>query len=63
VQCDIISSGTFHNNNSTITVKSIFADNNNWDAFQLSERANLRDVEIKEVSKMMVRQEAEFWIA
>jgi len=59
VQCDILSSGTFHNNNSTITVKSIFADNNNWNAFQLSEKANLRDVEISEVNKMMTCKDAD----
>jgi hypothetical protein len=59
VQCDILSSGTFQDNNSTITVKSIFADNNNWDVFQLSEKANLRDVEIKEVNKMMTCKDAD----
>lgn len=59
MQCDIPSSGSFQNNNSTITVKSIFADNNSWDAFQLSEKPNLRDVEIKEVNKMMTCKDAD----
>ena len=53
MQSDILSYGPSYNYKPTITVKSIFTDNNNWDAFQLSEKDNLRDVEIKEVTKMM----------
>ena len=36
-----------------LTVKRIFEDNHNWDMFRLAESANLRDVEIKEVEKML----------
>jgi len=36
-----------------LTVKSIFEDNHNWDVFRLTESANLRDVEINEVEKML----------
>ena len=36
-----------------------FTDNNNWDAFQLSEKANLRDVEINEVNNMMTCKDAD----
>jgi len=47
----------------SFSVRMIFEDNHNWDAFSLANKDILRDVEIKEVNKMMVRQEAEFWIA
>jgi len=59
VQSDILSYGPSYNYKPTITVKSIFTDNNNWNAFQLSEKANLRDVEIKEVNKMMTFKDAD----
>jgi len=59
VQNDILSYEPSYNKKPTITVKSIFTDNNNWDAFQLSEKANLRDVEIKEVTKMMTCKDAD----
>lgn len=36
-----------------LTVKRIFEDNHNWDIFRLAESANLRDVEVKEVEKML----------
>ena len=58
MQSDILSYGPSYNHKPTITVKSIFTDNNNWDAFRLSEKANLRDVEIKEVNKMMTCKDA-----
>ena len=61
MQSDILSYGPSYNHKPTITVKSIFSDNNdnnNWDAFQLSEKFNLRDVEIKEVTKMMTCKDA-----
>ena len=36
-----------------ITVRRIFEDNHNWEAFRLAEKGNLRDVEINEVNKML----------
>jgi len=36
-----------------LTVRYIFEDNNNWGAFRLAEKDNFRDVEIKEVNKML----------
>jgi hypothetical protein len=36
-----------------LTVRHIFEDNNNWAGFRLAEKDNLRDVEIKEVNKML----------
>ena len=36
-----------------LTVRHIFEDNLNWAGFRLAEKDNLRDVEIKEVNKMM----------
>jgi len=59
VQSDILSYEPSYNKKPTITVKSIFTDNNNWYAFQLSEKDNLRDVEIKEVTKMMTCKDAD----
>ena len=59
MQSDILSYGPPYNKKPTITVKSIFTDNNNWYAFQLSEKANLREVEIKEVTKMMTCKDAD----
>jgi len=34
-------------------VRHIFEDNHNWGAFRIAEKDNLRDVEIKEVNKML----------
>jgi hypothetical protein len=36
-----------------LSVRMIFEDNHNWDAFSLANKDILRDVEIKEVNKMM----------
>ena len=36
-----------------LTVRYIFEDNHNWAGFRLAEKDNLRDVEIKEVNKML----------
>ena len=36
-----------------LSVRMIFEDNHNWDAYSLANKAILRDVEIKEVNKMM----------
>ena len=36
-----------------LSVQMIFEDNHNWDAFSLANKDILRDVEIKEVKKMM----------
>jgi hypothetical protein len=36
-----------------LTVRHIFEDNHNWAGFRLAEKDNLRDVEIKEVNKML----------
>jgi uncharacterized Zn finger protein (UPF0148 family) len=36
-----------------LSVRMIFEDNHNWDAFSLANKSILRDVEIKEVNKMM----------
>lgn len=36
-----------------LTVRHIFEDNHNWGAFRIAEKDNLRDVEIKEVNKML----------
>ena len=36
-----------------LTVRHIFEDNLNWAGFRLAEKDNLRDVEIKEVNKML----------
>jgi hypothetical protein len=36
-----------------LTVRHIFEDNHNWAGFHLAEKDNLRDVEIKEVNKML----------
>jgi len=36
-----------------LSVRMIFEDNHNWDAFSLANKAILRDVEINEVNKMM----------
>jgi len=36
-----------------LSVRMIFEDNHNWDAFSLANKDILRDVEIKEVKKMM----------
>jgi len=36
-----------------LTVRHIFEDNHNWGAFHIAEKDNLRDVEIKEVNKML----------
>ncbi|HJH30745.1 MAG TPA: IS91 family transposase, partial [Methanosarcinaceae archaeon] len=38
---------------STITVKHIFEDNNNWNTFCLTATDSLRTVEIEEVNKML----------
>jgi len=46
-----------------LSVRMIFEDNHNWDAYSLANKDILHDVEIKGVNKMMVRQEAEFRIA
>ena len=59
MQSDILSYEPYYNHKPTITVKSIFIDNNNWYAFRLSEKENLRDVEIKEVNKMMTCKDAD----
>jgi len=36
-----------------LSVRMIFEDNHNWDAFSHANKDILRDVEIKEVNKMM----------
>jgi len=36
-----------------LSVRMIFEDNHNWNAFSLANKDILRDVEIKEVNKMM----------
>lgn len=36
-----------------LTVRHIFEDNHNWGAFRLAEKDSLRDIEIKEVNKML----------
>jgi len=36
-----------------LSVRMIFEDNHNWDAFYLANKDILRDVEIKEVNRMM----------
>ena len=36
-----------------LSVRMIFEDNHNWDAYSLANKDILRDVEIKEVKKMM----------
>ncbi|MBC2702479.1 MAG: hypothetical protein HF976_13945 [ANME-2 cluster archaeon] len=36
-----------------LSVRMIFDDNHNWDAFSLANKSILRDVEIKEVKKMI----------
>jgi len=36
-----------------ISVRMIFEDNHNWDAYSLANKDILRDIEIKEVNKMM----------
>jgi hypothetical protein len=40
-------------NETPLTVRHIFEDNHNWDVFRLKQSANLRDIEIKEVNKML----------
>jgi hypothetical protein len=57
---DIFTSGTyliilllFLTTDAPLTVRHIFEDNHNWAVFRLAEKDNLRDVEIKEVNKML----------
>ena len=36
-----------------VTINRIFSDNHNWDVYELKHRLELRDVEVKEVRKML----------
>jgi len=60
VHLDIFTPGTYAiivflclTTDAPLTVRHIFEDNHNWDGFRLAEKDKLRDVEIKEVNKML----------
>ncbi|KUO42198.1 MAG: hypothetical protein APU95_05395 [Hadesarchaea archaeon YNP_N21] len=36
-----------------ITINHIFLDNRNWEVYEFKHRSELRDVEVKEVRKML----------
>lgn len=50
---NLLGQTAINSENHLITINHIFSDNHNWDVYKFKHRGGLRDVEVKEVEKML----------